>query len=173
MPGGRPTDLTPEVIEQVKQLLPVALHIETVANFLGRTRRTFSNWLKWGSQEYQRLAKNKRAKPIKSEALYLEFFLVYKKALGEGEFRNIEIVNQAATEQWTAAAWILERRFPERWSRERSLLLDLVKQNQENRDELARLRASVNPSNTPGTGQTPGGSEANPAAESSRDHGSD
>jgi transposase len=127
MPAGRPTDLTPEVIEDVRRLLPISLYLETVGNYIGVSRMTIHRWSKRGRQEEKRL-RNPRAKPKPSEAIYLQFCYAYKKGLAEGELYDAGVVKQAAATQWQAAAWRLERRFPERWGRDRALLLELVKQ---------------------------------------------
>ena len=43
-------------------------------------------------------------------------------ALGEtGECRLVSLVSKAAAEQWQAAAWHLERKFPDRWGRKERL----------------------------------------------------
>jgi transposase len=121
--GGRPSKLTPEIVQKVREILPVALYIETVAAYLGVDRQTFYNWIKRGEREAKRLQKQKKPAPRAKEALYLEFFHAVKKALAEGEFHNALLIRTAATdgESWTAAAWLLERRFPERWGQRQRL----------------------------------------------------
>jgi hypothetical protein len=116
-PGGRPSKLTAEVIQKVKEILPVALYIETVAAYLSIDRQTFYNWLQRGEKEAQRLEQQLKPKPKAKETLYLEFFATIQKALAEGEFLNALLIRTTAAEgkAWQAAAWLLERRFPERW----------------------------------------------------------
>jgi hypothetical protein len=120
--GGAPSKLTPEIIEDVRRLLPTVLYMETVGDYLGVERTTWRKWLKRGRAEANRL-KNPRAKARPKEALYLEFFHTYKKGLAEGEIYDLGIIKKAATGsgdtpgQWQAAAWRAERRFPDRWGR--------------------------------------------------------
>ena len=129
MPAGRPTDLTPTVLEDVRRLLPTVLYLETVADYIGVHRITVRSWIKRGALEAKRLARNSRARPKQSEAIYLEFHNVVKKALAEGQLYAIGTIKKAASDQfgadgslvrkgeWTAAAWLAERRFPEQWGR--------------------------------------------------------
>lgn len=113
---GRPSKLTPAIIAKVQEILPVALYVETVAAYLGVDRQTFYNWMRRGEREAKRLQR-KRTKPLAKEAIYLEFHAAIQKALAEGEFLNALLIRQAASDgkSWPAAAWLLERRFPERW----------------------------------------------------------
>jgi transposase len=130
MPAGRPTDLTPEVVADAARLLPTVLYLSTVADYIGVHRTTVQRWLRRGREEEKRL-RNPRAKSKPSEALYLQFRIAHKKALAAGEIRAAGVIRKAASEHWQAAAWILERRFPERWGRDRSILAELVKQVKE------------------------------------------
>lgn len=135
MPAGRPTKLTPEVLEDVRRLLPTALYLETVGDYLGIGRTSIHRWLKRGAKEKHRLERNSSAKPRKKEAIYLEFWNVYKRALAEGELYSIGVIRKASTTQvnaegevmqqgqWQAAAWQLERRFPDRWGRKDQLTM--------------------------------------------------
>jgi transposase len=128
-PGGRPSDLTPQVIEDVRRLLPTVMYLETVADYLGCERTTWRKWLARGRKEFNRLARNPRAKPKEKEALYLEFFNTYKTSLAEGELYDLGVIKKASTDQvnaegevtrkgeWQAAAWRAERRFPGKWGR--------------------------------------------------------
>lgn len=117
MPAGRPTLLTPEVIEEVRRILPVCLYLETVASYLGICRETLRQWLKRGQRERNRQRKNPKSKNCLKESIYVEFLDTYKKALAEGEIHDTGVIKKASQESWQAAAWRLERRFPSRWGR--------------------------------------------------------
>ena len=55
------------------------------------------------------------------------------------EDRNVSQVEAAAGQDWKAAAWLLERRFPERWARHRRLPDEAPARD--GLDELADRRA--------------------------------
>jgi hypothetical protein len=136
--------LTPQVLEDVRRILPTCLYLETVADFLGLHRTTWRKWLARGAQEAKRLAQSRRAKPRAQEALYLEFFYTYKKALAEGVIFDLSIIKKASQDQeiknsagetvgmrpgqWQAAAWRAERRFPTYWGSNRKELAEIKKQ---------------------------------------------
>jgi hypothetical protein len=118
MPAGRPTDLTPEVIKDTAKFLPTVMYLESVGDYLNVSRQTWRGWLRRGRKEYNRIRKARtKTEPLETEALYLEFFTTVKKALAEGEIHDAAVIKKAAAEQWQAAAWRLERRFPARWGR--------------------------------------------------------
>jgi hypothetical protein len=144
MPAGRPTQLTSQVLEDVRRLLPTCLYLETVGDFLGVHRTTWRKWLARGAKEAKRLARNSRAKPRAKEALCLEFFFTYKKALAEGVIFDLGIIKKASQDyeiknaegktvgmragQWQAAAWRAERRFPSSWSSNRKEIAEIKRQ---------------------------------------------
>jgi hypothetical protein len=95
---------------------------------------TVRRWLIRGRKESDRLDNNPTAKKLATEAIYLEFFASYKKAVAEGKIFAFGVIREAArhrpvrTEetryspgQWTAAAWILERRRVPGWCRDREI----------------------------------------------------
>jgi hypothetical protein len=150
--------LTPQVLEEVRRLLPTCLYIETVADFISLDRTTVRKWLKRGAKEHQRVSRNKRAKVRQAEALYLELFLTYRKALAEGLVYDLGIIKKAAADQvvtdgsgaavsvrpgqWQAAAWRAERRFPGQWGRKDTVVTSDVSQRELDaaiEDELERL----------------------------------
>ena len=156
--GGRPTALTPEVLEHVRRLLPTCLYLETVADFLGLDRSTVRKWLNRGAQEHQRVSRAKRARFHTREALYVEFFLTFRKALAEGLIYDLGIIKKASADQvvsdasgrpvsirpghWQAAAWRADRRFPELWGRKDTVVMSDVSQREldaEIERELERL----------------------------------
>jgi hypothetical protein len=46
-----------------------------------------------------------------------EYFEAITKALAESETALVAHINRAGDKSWQAHAWLLERRFPERWGR--------------------------------------------------------
>jgi hypothetical protein len=55
-----------------------------------------------------------------------------KKASAEAEAKDLARIAAAADAgQWTAAAWRLERKYPQRWGAQRKELLDLKKRVEE------------------------------------------
>ncbi len=111
--------LTPQVIEDVRRLLPTVMYMESVGDYLGVSRMTWRGWLKRGSKERKRIerARNGNKEPKESEKLYLQFFDTVKKSISEGEIFDAGTIKKASAESWQAAAWRLERRFPDRWGR--------------------------------------------------------
>jgi hypothetical protein len=104
-----------------------------VADYLGLDRTTVRKWLRRGAKEAKR-RRNKRCKPCPKEAIYLEFFLTYKKGLAEGLIYDLGVIKKASEKQWTAAAWRAERRFPHLYGSDRREILEIKKQ-------LAQLEA--------------------------------
>jgi transposase len=156
MPAGRPTDLTPEVIEDVRRILPTVMYLESVADYLGISRETIRQWCKRGRKEQKRL-RNPKAKQRPKEAIYLQFIGVYKKALAEGEIHDAGVIKKASLDQWQAAAWRLERRFPGHWGRKDKAVND-DQLNQSITEILAKLAAggaaqAADPTRTGITGQ--------------------
>ena len=114
---GRPTKLDYKVQEKIVQAIKAGNYIETAAAYAGISKSTLYDWLKRGEREKQRVAKNPRYKIRKSEKIYVEFSDAVEKALAEAEVRDVLLIGKAAEEQWQAAAWRLERKFPDRWGR--------------------------------------------------------
>jgi transposase len=126
MPAGRPLELTPAIIAEVAKLLPRALYLETVSAQLGIHRDTFNEWARLGAREHRRRELGKEHDPKRD--LHCEFSVTIKKALGRAESDYLAEIQAAGTEVWQAVAWILERRFPERWASNRGELRELAKQ---------------------------------------------
>lgn len=114
---GRPTKLNPSVQDKIVSAIRVGNYIETAAAYAGISKNTLYDWLKRGEREKQRVEKNPRFKIRKSEKIYVDFSDAVEKALAEAEIRDVMRIEKAAGEQWQAAAWRLERKFPDRWGR--------------------------------------------------------
>lgn len=48
---------------------------------------------------------------------YFEFFESVKKAEAQAVARNVAVIQSAAKDSWQAAAWWLERKYPQEWGK--------------------------------------------------------
>lgn len=115
MPGGRPTKLTPQIQRVILNAVRAAVPMNKAAALAGVDVSTIFGWKKLGKKQ--------------KSGIYFEFFTALKKA--ESEFIR-KALNQIQTiarteKQWTALAWILERRFPEEFGNQRHVIADLEK----------------------------------------------
>lgn len=140
--AGRPTKLTTELMNEIAQYLRAGNYIETTAALVGIHRDSVYEWLKRGNAEIERVSKSNRANIRKKEAIFVEFTDTVKKAQAQSEAMLVGLIGQAAQKNWTAAAWRLERKYPDKWGRtERNVgtaqddpVKELAKQIQDLRD---------------------------------------
>ena len=156
--GGRPTKLTPELQEELVKVIRAGNYIETACAYVGINKTTFYDWMKRGAREKERLERNTNARPKKSEATFVELSNAIEKALAQAEIRDVAIIGKAAEENWQAAAWRLERKFPERWGKksqyhndeeERSLKLEQLRLLIEKTKAETEKITSANENDTP------------------------
>jgi len=114
---GRPTKFSNEIKHKIITAIRAGNYIETASAYAGISKNTLYDWLRRGEREKQRVEKNPRYKIRKSEQPFVDFSDAVEKALAEAEVRDVAIIAKAAEEQWQAAAWRLERKFPDRWGR--------------------------------------------------------
>lgn len=104
---GRRTKLTEEVKDRILQAVSAGNYLETAAQFAGVDASTMRRWV------------------VKGEAAgapepYRSFCAALKGARAAAEVRSVTLIQQAATNgTWQAAAWYLERSYPDRWGRTR------------------------------------------------------
>ncbi|MGQ0670422.1 MAG: hypothetical protein ACT4PO_12225 [Actinomycetota bacterium] len=138
----RPSKLTPEVHETIVLAVVGGNYRSVAAEFAGVNRRTFARWMERGeaaAEELTRLEDLPRAalaaearvrkvsvarkdtraeiiaRLIGTEASYLALADAVEQAFAEAEVRDIATIEKAAKTQWQAAAWRLERMFPDRF----------------------------------------------------------
>jgi transposase len=99
---ARKSKFTPEVQEKILRYLRLGSYVETAAAAAGIARDTFYDWMKRGA---------------KGEKPYKAFAEAVDQVMAESEARDLAIILKAAEKNWTAAAWRLERRFPDRYGR--------------------------------------------------------
>ena len=128
-PRGRPPLLTPTIRDLICEHIAEGNYPEVAAAAAGVTSDTFYRWLRRGSRARRTLEaaidKNPRAQvPLLDRPYYL-FAVALEQARAMGEGFCVRVISKAAAAGiWTAAAWRLERMYPERWGKAKRLLLE-------------------------------------------------
>jgi hypothetical protein len=100
-PGGRPSKL-PKVVDAFLTQIKAGLSIEAAAARAGVGRTTIFNWQQRGRKE--------------EKGEYREFVNKLEEADGIAEATMTEALIQAGHQDPKYIEWMLERRFPQRWS---------------------------------------------------------
>lgn len=100
MTMGRPSGCTPEVQAVILDALEKGNYRQTACALAGIHRHTLQNWEKWGEE---------------GKAPYADFLAAMQRAEATAETSLVEVVKVAAT-GWQGSAWLLERRWANRWS---------------------------------------------------------
>ncbi len=105
----RPRLLTPAVQKTICKAIEVGAKLEIAARAAGIGARTLDEWLKHGRDELQ-------ADPDASGpcAAFVSEVMI---ASAKFEQELIGIIRKEAPKTWQAAAWLLERKFPERYAK--------------------------------------------------------
>lgn len=97
--------LTPQTQARIFQAIRAGNYKNTACAWAGISETTLQNWMKKG-----------RAATDDKDP-YARFLAGLNEAIATAEVHNVAIVQKAAEKNWQASAWMLERRHPERWSR--------------------------------------------------------
>lgn len=105
-PIGRPPKLTAEMIEQICDLLIEGSTIARSAVITGVSESTIYRWLAIGKSEG-------------AEPIYVELVTRVGEAIESSEFELLQRMRIAGSkpDHWRATAWMLERRFPEKYGK--------------------------------------------------------
>jgi hypothetical protein len=103
---GRPAKLSADVVDQVVEILRFGGYAETAIAAAGISKRTFQRWLERGDPEGTK----------KADEPYRRFREQIEQAMAEGEASIVQLIRAAAQRDWKAAAWLLERRQPDKWA---------------------------------------------------------
>lgn len=117
--AGRKTKYTPETVDKLVMAVKLGAPFNLACNYAGISQDTFYHWM--------------NTKPEFSESI--------KSAEGAGVMQWLGKIEKAASEgNWQAAAWKLERRYPELFGR--SVIdnrnIDLSKLSDDEVEEIAR-----------------------------------
>jgi transposase len=141
--AGRKSILSESLTDDLVRLLAAGNYLEIALDAIGLGRSTFYEWLERGELDEG---------GAKKDEAYRKFRERIEKARAEGEARNVTVVAAAAAEDWKAAAWMLERQFPERWGRvppkdrssnaNNNADADVAAEEQEEQDPFAALEGN-------------------------------
>ena len=102
---ARPSKLTPEVQKRLVKAIKAGNYYEAACGFAGIHYSTFREWMIKGEKA--------------TSGKFREFYEAIKKAENEAEVRMVAQWQQHMPENWQAIATFLERRYPDRWGRNR------------------------------------------------------
>jgi len=117
---GRPGKLTPEMKELIIKYILSGNYIEVAALAAGISKVTLYNWIKRG----------RRAREQGRWNIYRDFLNAIEQAFAKSEAHDVFIITQAAETQWQASAWRLERKFPDRWGKKETHVVEGGDKNQ-------------------------------------------
>lgn len=117
MPPGRPTALTDQLRRKIIAALKEGVPREMAISSVGISRATFYSWLSAARQ------------PDASSDL-AEFLDEVEKAEDEAVATYVKIIKKAAPHSWQAAAWMLERRWPDMFGRKDRVSIDALKRTE-------------------------------------------
>ena len=90
------------LVTRLCNTLSKTYYVETACHIVGISVKTYYNWIE---------------KAEAGQSPYVDYLQALKKAEAEAERNLLQIIERAASTTWTAAAWLLERRHPDRWGR--------------------------------------------------------
>lgn len=114
MPGtrsrGRPTKITEELVKTITEYIKAGNYPEVAASLAGVSRATFYNWLKKGHEH--------------KTGIHHDFLDSIKEAEDYAEAAAVERIRRSGKDNWTALAWWLERKHPQKWGRQQTIEID-------------------------------------------------
>lgn len=124
------TKLTQEKIEKICARLVEGVSLEAASEAAGIHRKTLYNWLK-------------KAQEADASELHLQLADEVREAQALAEAHLVTVMRRAAIEggsgDWRAAAWLLARRHPDRWSEKREIQISQEQKSDGTKEVLSML----------------------------------
>ena len=117
--AGRPVSLTDEVIKRICDELRQGGTKAAAAAASGYSLSAFMQWQAAGRKEIESIADGNPANRNKVQMVKFVEAMADAELVGEAEL--IRVIRRASEDHWQAAAWILERRHPEKYGRRMDL----------------------------------------------------
>jgi len=102
--------LTDELIEKAKNYIAFGMTAEDTYTVLSVSKGSWFSWLKRGKEA----AENNYPK---KDAIFRRFYETIEKAKLAREITYIERIDKASNDEWRAAAWLLEKLYPEKYAK--------------------------------------------------------
>ena len=117
VPKGRPSTLTDAVADKLVALVEKGHYNTMAARGAGIGVRSFQRWLAKGEEANERLNSGQPIEP--DEERYWHLWQRINKAQAQAADDALTAIRAAweSGQQWTAAAWYLERKYPGEWGR--------------------------------------------------------
>ena len=138
MPAGRPTKLTSELIDKVRNFSQIGMTWEDFATFAGVGLSTVRFWRRIGEKETERRTRGRT--PIAEFDLHVELLAVTKRARLSSKYACMQKIMEVGFggkdkpdgttyPNWQALAWLLERQYPDEFAlASRTKLAELAEQ---------------------------------------------
>jgi len=112
---GRPLLLADDgVVKRLLDCIKLGVDTDDACNYAGITTRSYYSWKAEAKEIEKRISNG--ATPTARDKVFLHFLQALKKADADFIRSNHKIIEDAAKKSWQAAAWLLERRRPEKYS---------------------------------------------------------
>jgi len=101
---ARKRKLTPAMTAKLVKALKSGITASAACSIVGIANKTYYEWLKKGREG--------------NGDIYEKFLIAIEKANAEAEKAMLDIITNHSVKHWQAAAWVLERRFRDRWAKD-------------------------------------------------------
>ena len=122
--------LDPTLTQRLVDLIRAGNYLEVAATAAGIHRSTLHRWMRHGRAQ-------KRGR-------YRKFLSAVEKAQAESESRDVAIIAKAASDDWKAAAWRLERKQPRHYG-PRVAVSTPEERRKDDQDMLRRMEGRLAP----------------------------
>jgi len=109
---GRTPKMESWRVERFMQALSTLASMRVCCSYAGISTRTLSRWLENGRRD-----REQRQDDDEPTSIYETFLQQYERVSAESELRALGHIQLAGEKNWTAFAWLLERRRPDDYSR--------------------------------------------------------
>lgn len=107
---GRPTKFTTTTKRRIYKALRLGATKRLASQFAGLSYETMRSWERRGEDD--------------EGGPYSVFLASVKRCQAEACMKALEAINEASPKHWQAAAWLLERRYPEEWGKNRTVSVE-------------------------------------------------
>jgi len=113
---AKPSKLNKDRKERLLESIAAGNYLKVACAYAGISYSTYRNWMVQGEQT--------------TKGQYRKFFEEVNEAIAEAEVVSVARIKKAENRDWRAAAWLLERRHPERWANTHRIQQEVDKQQE-------------------------------------------